>query len=99
MNALTRRRFLYDMGFGFGSLALATMLKRDGFAEDERTPPDGRPHHVPRARSVIWLFMIGGTSHMESFDPKPALNDYAGKTIAETPYKDVLASPYLANER
>jgi hypothetical protein len=43
--------------------------------------------------------MIGGASHMETFDPKPALNDYAGKTIEETPYKDVLTSPYLANER
>ena len=35
-------------------------------------PPDGRPHFPPRVKNVIWLFMIGGTSHMESFDPKPA---------------------------
>ena len=44
-------------------------------------------------KSVIWLFMIGGTSHMESFDPKPALNTYAGKTVAETPLDDPAASP------
>jgi hypothetical protein len=44
---------------------------------------------------VIWLFMQGGTSQMESFDPKPELNRYEGKTIAETPYKGTLDSPYL----
>jgi hypothetical protein len=38
--------------------------------------------------------MVGGTSQMESFDPKQALNDYAGKTIAETPFKHTLDSPY-----
>src|SRR5262249_15198896 len=58
-------------------------------------PPDGRPHFAPKARSVIWLFMVGGTSHMESFDPKPELNKYAGKTIAESPYRRTLESPYL----
>ena len=43
--------------------------------------------------------MIGGTSHLESFDPKPMLTRYAGKTIAETPFGDVLESPFLDNER
>ena len=42
------------------------------------------------------LFMQGGTSHLESFDPKPALNKYAGKTIGDTPYKDVLTSPLVS---
>src|SRR5581483_2059322 len=40
-------------------------------------------------KSVIWLFMKGGASHMETFDPKPELSRYGGKTIGETPYKDV----------
>jgi len=39
----------------------------------------------PRVKSVIWLFMNGGVSHLESFDPKPELTKYAGKSIAETP--------------
>lgn len=43
---------------------------------------------------MIWLFMIGGTSHIESFDPKPELNRYAGKTIESTPYRSILDSPY-----
>src|SRR5689334_19068984 len=78
------------------------MLHRDGVAraaEDDWSPPDGRPHFAPRAKSVIWLFMIGGTSHVESFDPKPALNRYAGKTIAETPFKDALTSRFAQNVR
>jgi hypothetical protein len=95
----TRRTFLTDAGWGFGSLALASLLARDGLAAPGWAPPDGRPHFAPRAKSVIWLFMIGGASHHESFDPKPALNKYAGKTIAETPWSEVLESPYLANER
>jgi hypothetical protein len=86
-----RRAFLADLGMGFTGLALAAMLQRDGFASPAANwaPPDGRPHFPPKAKSVIWLFMNGGVSHLESFDPKPELNKYAGKTIAETPYKDV----------
>ncbi len=92
----TRRAFLQDMGLGFGSVALASMLQRDAIAD---TVPDQLAQLAPRAKSVIWLFMIGGTSHMESFDPKPLLNKYAGKTLEETPYGHVLKSPYLENER
>ncbi|MBI2823696.1 MAG: DUF1501 domain-containing protein [Planctomycetia bacterium] len=94
-----RRTFLADVGMGFTGLALGAMLARDGIVRADAAgawaPPDGRPHFAPKAKSVIWLFMIGGTSHMESFDPKPALNTYAGKTVAETPLADPLASPYL----
>jgi hypothetical protein len=83
---------------GFTGLALGAMLHRDGVARADGpagwAPPDGRPHFAPRAKNVIWLFMIGGTSHVESFDPKPELAKYEGKTIAETPHKDVLDSPY-----
>ena len=48
---------------------------------------------------MIWLFMNGGVSHMESFDPKPMLNKYGGKTIAETPFADVRIPKKLAIER
>jgi hypothetical protein len=93
-----RRAFLSDLGMGFTGLALGAMLHRDGLARAGEpgawAPPDGRPHFAPRAKNVIWLFMVGGTSHVESFDPKPELARYAGKTIAETPYKAVLDSPH-----
>ncbi len=71
----TRRSFLADVGMGFTGLALGAMLHRDGVvrAAEGNPPPDGRAHFAPKARSVIWLFMAGGVSHVESFDPKPAL--------------------------
>ncbi len=86
-----RRRCFLQTGLGFGGLALWSMLQRDASAGtlDGFVPPDGRPHFAPRAKNVIWLFMRGGVSHMESFDPKPALNQYAGKSISETPFADV----------
>ena len=71
-----RRTFLADLGMGFTGLALGSMLARDGVAGHRA--PGGQPDFAPKAKSVIWLFMTGGVSHMESFDPKPALNKYGG---------------------
>ena len=97
---LPRRAFLADVGLGFTGLALGAMLHRDGLANTAGwTPPDGRPHFPPRAKSVIWLFMNGGVSHMESFDPKPMISKYGGKSISETPYADVQSPAKLALER
>ena len=99
MNHSTRRSFLADVGMGFTGLALGAMLQRDGVArgaeEADRLSPDGQPHFRPKAKNVIWIFLVGGMSQMESFDPKPALNEHAGKTIAESPFKATLDSPYL----
>ncbi|MCA9225309.1 MAG: DUF1501 domain-containing protein, partial [Planctomycetales bacterium] len=87
-----RRTFLADMGMGFTGLALGAMLADEGILKANEPaawqPPDGQPHFAPKAKSVIWLFMNGGVSHMESFDPKPELTKYAGKSISETPYAD-----------
>ncbi len=93
---VSRRNFLTDCGMGFTGLALGAMLVREGIAKENAwTPPVGKPHFAPKVKSVIWYFMLGGTSHLESFDPKPELNRYAGRTFAETPYGDaVLKSPY-----
>ena len=91
-----RRAFLEQMGLGFGSVALASMLGDDAQAAPQ---PAGLVSMAPKAKSVIWLFMIGGASHLESFDHKPLLNKYAGKTIDETPHAGVLKSPFLENER
>src|SRR6266511_3531995 len=96
---MNRRTFLADVGLGFTGLALGAMLHRDGIASDRgdkpRGSPDGKPHFTPKAKRVIWLFFMGGVSHLESFDPKPALDKYAGKTIDESPFKKVVVeSPY-----
>lgn len=85
---------------GFTGLALGAMLHRDGHVravEPEKwTPPDGKPHFAPKAKSIIWVFLSGGVSHMESFDPKPALTKYSGKSFNETPFVDPLKSPLFA---
>ena len=74
-----------DILGGLGSIAMTSMLR----AEQGWQPPSGLPVIPQRAKRVIWLFMRGGVSHMESFDPKPMLTKYAGKTIGETPYASV----------
>ena len=92
-NQQPRRRFLADLGMGFTGLALGSLLARDGVVRADS--PAALPLIVPKAKSVIWYFMLGGTSHLESFDPKPALDKYAGLTIDESPFKSsVLDSPY-----
>ena len=93
---VSRRNFLTDCGMGFTGLALSAMLAREGNAKEGAwTPPVGKPHFAPKVKNVIWYFMLGGTSHLESFDPKPELNRFAGMTFNETPYGDaVLNSPY-----
>jgi hypothetical protein len=87
---LNRRQCLGSLGSACGLLALNALLQRDSAAAelDPYRPPDGKPHFAPKAKSVIWLFMRGGYSHMESFDPKPMLTRYAGKSIPETPWSD-----------
>ena len=95
-----RRAFLADLGLGFTGMALGAMFARDGLGSPAAwTPPDGSPHFAPKAKHVIWLFMNGGVSHLESFDYKPEITKHAGKTIAETPYADVQNPAKLALER
>ena len=92
LSSLRRRRFLTEINRSFTGLAFGAMLAQEGAARaSEHTvwqPPDGHPHFTPKAKSVVWLFMNGGVSHAESFDPKPEITKYAGKSISETPYAD-----------
>ncbi len=88
---MIRRTFLADVGLGFTGLALGAMLQRDGIVRAE--PGSATPHHAPKAKSVIWIFLSGGYSHLETFDPKPALNHYAGLTFDRTPFANPLDSP------
>ena len=78
---------LQDTGMGVTGMALASLLSNEGLTQGA-VPNVQIAHHPARAKSVIWIFFIGGLSHMESFDPKPALNKYAGKSIDETPFAD-----------
>jgi hypothetical protein len=91
-----RRAFLSDLGFGFTGLALGAMLSDDGIVKASPSAPagsDGQPQFTPRAKAVVWVFLSGGYSHVETFDPKPALNQYAGLTFDKTPLENPLDSP------
>src|SRR5262245_20914645 len=67
--ALTRRSFLRRSSMGFGLLAVATLADRWTSAQTRRQ----FTHFTPRAKHVIFLFMDGGVSHVDTFDPKPEL--------------------------
>src|SRR6187402_1795001 len=79
----TRREFLWEAGAGFTGVALTGMLAADGFFNkaSASTPAQRGPHFAPKARSVIFLFMYGGPSHVDTFDYKPQLYGLDGKTI------------------
>src|SRR5262249_2271457 len=71
----SRRAFLKSVGGGFGMLGLADLLGREACAGGPGNPlAPKRPHHEPKAKRCIFLFMVGGPSHIDLFDPKPALN-------------------------
>ena len=73
---VTRRDFLADLGLGFTGLSLGAMLFQDGIAKaaapaiatPKGTPPDGQPHFPPKTKAVIWIFLSGGYSHVETFE-------------------------------
>jgi hypothetical protein len=87
---VNRRQFLRRAGGGFGMLALASLLDGAGLLARGATPPPTNPlapkspHFRGRARSVIFLFMSGGPSHVDLFDPKPDLIRLAGQPIPES---------------
>ena len=80
----SRRAFLSRTGSGLGSIALAHLLNSEGALSPALAAPTNSlaakpPHHQPRARAIIWLFMEGGPSHIDLFDPKPELEKLAGQ--------------------
>ncbi len=90
-----RRQFLADCGMGLTGLVLGTLMQPDGLRVAPAAASADPAPIIPKAKSVIWFFMNGGTSHVESFDPKPALNKYAGQTVDESPFgAGVLESPF-----
>ncbi len=108
----SRRDFLCRAGAGFGALALTHLLRGTALAaaveEEARSTTNPlkprRPQFPPKAKSVIFLFMEGGPSHLDLFDPKPKLNDLAGKPIPPSFGRVITAmgefdSPILASKR
>jgi len=80
----SRRRFLQESFCGFGSLALTAMLQQESVQAAVTNPLAPKPSHFPaKAKSVIFLFMAGGPSQVETFDPKPLLNKLSGQPRPE----------------
>src|SRR5712692_8494445 len=101
--AHSRRDFLRLAGGGFGMFALNAILSEQGLAADTELGPNplaARPPHFPaRAKSVIWLFMNGGPSHIDTWDYKPGLEKADGKRLegfdATTGFFDQAVGPLL----
>lgn len=96
---LQRRNFLMQAGGGLGSLALTSLLADDLLAQDKTPDPlsPKQPHVKPRATSVIWLFLEGGPSHLDTFDPKPKLMELAGKPMPESFGRPITAMGTASN--
>ena len=79
--AFNRRDFLARCGMGMGTVGLAGLLPSAGAAESVSPLAPKSPHFPGRAKRVIHFFLNGGPSHVDTFDPKPALAKYAGKQL------------------
>lgn len=98
---LDRRDFLRRCGMGFGALALGGLLGNQRASASAYGPlPPGMPHFAPKAKRVVHLFMNGGPSQVDTFDPKPALQARHGQPIpleglkTERPTGTALRSPF-----
>ena len=102
----TRRRFLTSAASGAGVAALASLMRDEGLLAAESSAPAGfvdplrprAPHFPGKAKSCIFIFLAGGTSHLDLFDPKPKLNELDGKPIPESFTKGVRFSFIKLNE-
>jgi hypothetical protein len=85
-SALTRRDVLVRAAHGFGSIALASLLPAPASAAAQRINPlAAKPPHMPaKAKSIIFLFNVGGPSQIYTFDPKPALEKFNGQKLPES---------------
>ncbi|MFN5769636.1 MAG: DUF1501 domain-containing protein [Pirellulaceae bacterium] len=95
MAGRSRRALFADWAWGAAGLAAGCLAQQEnavGFGALDPT----REHSVrsaAKADSVLWIFLSGGYSHLETFDPKPALNRHAGKTFDQTPFENPVESP------
>ena len=103
MNILSRREMIRRSGIGFGTAALGSLLADSAAGERKSPMAPQPPHFMPKAKRVIHLFMNGGPSHVDTFDPKPALAKNAGKELpfnlpTERKTGAAFPSPYRFNK-
>src|SRR4051794_19338078 len=100
----TRREFIRDGFAGFGGLALASLLQQEPLRAGAASALAAKAAHFPaKARSVIFLFMAGGPSHLETFDPKPLLNKLEGqkrpREFGDVKYQQIQSNAKLLGTR
>jgi hypothetical protein len=97
--ALNRRDFLAKSAFGFGTLAFGSMLEKQsvyGIEKKVVSPLAPKAAQFPaKAKHVIFLFMTGGPSHMDTFDPKPELQKYTGQPLPDSFKTDGLSLQFM----
>src|SRR5688572_14242213 len=98
---LTRRKFLQRAGMGFGALSLATLFGESIFAPAEAVAAEmmnplapKKPHFPAKAKHVVHIFAQGAPSHIDTWDPKPALAKYDGQSIPGQGGGVAMASPF-----
>ena len=101
---LSRRDMLLRAGAGFGALPLTHLLSSELAASPSSSASINQPHYFGAAKSVIFLFMEGGPSHIDTFDPKPLLNELAGQSLPDSFERVITAmgeveSPLLESRR
>lgn len=98
---LTRRQLLQDLSCGIGGIGLAAYLGQSGLLKAQ-APVAGRqtpgPHHAPKARSLIFLNMMGGPSQFETFDYKPEMDRWAGQNVTVTGGRVIGNTPILPSQ-
>ena len=102
--ALNRRSLLQRSAFGLGSIALSQLLAQEEAARSgtespliSTTPLPNGTHFQPRARNVIFIFMSGGPSHLDLFDPKPQLTRFHGQPVPDS-FLQSLADPVIKGD-
>jgi hypothetical protein len=87
----TRRSFFQECAGGIGIIALAELMAREGRAAAPEINPlaPKKPHFAPKAKNVIFMFMEGGPSQLDLFDPKPELQKWSGKPLPPSLTKDL----------
>jgi len=102
---LQRREFLQDSFCGMGSLALAALLQQEQASAAGKSALSAKapPQKTGQAKSIIFLFMSGGPSHMDTFDPKPLLNQLDGKPrpkeFGDVKYQQIIGSSLLMGSK
>src|SRR5262245_35661284 len=96
---LNRRQILSRLGFGMGGMAFANLLHAESYHGSRVGALAQLPHFAPKAKRVVFLFMSGGPSHVDSFDYKPVLHKMQGESLPESYRKGRQSLPGMSGSQ